>query len=108
MLTDDTKGTVLYQGAYNSATNGSIFHTSGSWYYTDWQVQDLDVSALSGDTFTLTLLGSDCPYGGHAGDVDLDGFGGVIPPSTTPEPGILALLGWGGIFAAKWLRRRFW
>lgn len=107
LLTDDTSHAVLYQVSYNSYDNGSIFHPYGNWFYTDWQVQDLDVSALQGHDFTLTLLGSDCPYGGHAGYVYLDGFGGTIPPPTTPEPGTLALFGSGAIFAANWLRRRF-
>jgi hypothetical protein len=106
-LTDDTTGAVLYAVTYDSYDNGSIFNYYGGWYYTNWQVQDLDVSTLQGDTFSLTLLGSDCPYGGHAGYVYLDGFGGTIPPPTTPEPGTLALLGSGAIFAAGWLRRRF-
>jgi hypothetical protein len=105
MLTDDTKGTMLYLVSYNSYNNGPMFHPYGYWYYTDWQVQKLDVSAMSGDTFTLTLLGSDCPYGGHAGYVYLDGFGNTAPP--IPEPGTLAMIGTGGIFAAGWLRRRF-
>ena len=108
ILNDDTKGTVLYLVSYNSATNGSIFTESTSgWFYTAWQVQQLDVSALQGDDFTLTLLGSDCPYGGHAGYVYLDGFGAAPPPPGVPEPGTLALLGSGAIFAANWLRRRF-
>jgi hypothetical protein len=107
MLTDDTKGTTLYLVSYNSYNNGPMFHPYGYWFYTDWQVQQLDVSSLMGDTFTLTLLGSDCPYGGHAGYVYLDGFGSAPPPPTTPEPGTLALLGTGGVFAANWLRRRF-
>jgi hypothetical protein len=105
-LTDDTTSTVLYLASYNSYDNGSIFHPSGSWFYTDWQVQQLDVSGLQGHDFSLTLLGSDCPYGGHAGYVYLDGFGGTKPPPT-PEPGTLAMLGTGGIFVAGWLRRRF-
>jgi len=107
-LTDDTTSNVLYLVSYNSATNGPLFtRSSWGWYYTAWQVQQLDVTALQGHDFTLTLLGSDCPYGGHAGYVYLDGFGGTPPPPTTPEPGTLALLGSGAIFAANWLRRRF-
>jgi hypothetical protein len=106
-LTDDTKGTTLYLVSYNSYNNGPMFHPYGSWFYTDWQVQSLDVSALGGDTFTLTLLGSDCPYGGHAGYVYLDGFGAAPPPPGTPEPGTLAMIGSGAIVAAGWLRRRF-
>lgn len=106
-LTDDTAQAVLYAVSYNSYNNGPIFHPYGYWFYTDWQVEQLDVSALQGHDFTLTLLGSDCPYGGHAGYVYLDGFGGTPPPQTTPEPGTLALLGSGMIFAANWIRRRF-
>lgn len=106
-LTDDTTQTVLYAVSYNSYDNGAIFHPYGYWFYTDWQVQQLDVNALQGHDFTLTLLGSDCPYGGHAGYVYLDGFGAAPPPQTTPEPGTLALLGSGMIFGANWIRRRF-
>jgi len=106
LLTDDTSHTQLYKVSYNSYNNGLIFHPYGNWFYTDWQVQDLDVSAMLGDTFTLTLLGSDCPYGGHAGYVYLDGFGGT-PPPPTPEPGTLMLLGTSGTVLATWLRRRF-
>ena len=106
-LTDDTTHTALLNLTYNSYDNGAIFNPYGSWFYTDWQIEKLDVSNLQGHDFTLTLLGSDCPYGGHAGYVYLDGFGATIPPPTTPEPGTLALLGSGAIFAANWLRRRF-
>ena len=56
MLTDDTTHKVLYAVTYDSYDNGSIFHPHGNWFYTDWQVQDLDVSPTQGDTFTLTLL----------------------------------------------------
>jgi len=107
-LTDDTTSNVLYLVSYNSADNGPLFtRSSGGWYYTSWQVQQLDVSALQGHDFTLTLLGSDCPYGGHAGYIYLDGFGGTPPPPTVPEPGTLALLGSGIIFVANRLRRYF-
>jgi hypothetical protein len=100
-------GDIFETRSYNSYDNGGIFHPYGSWFYTDWQIEKLNVSNLQGHDFTLTLLGSDCPYGGHAGYVYLDGFGGTLPPPTTPEPGTLALLGSGAIFAANWLRRRF-
>jgi hypothetical protein len=103
LLTDDTTNTVLYNASYSSASAAgtSLFKTTASdWYYTDWQVQNLDVSAFSGDTFTLTLLGSDCPYGGHAGYVYLDGFGGAPPVqdpggSPVPEPSTFVMLGSG-------------
>ncbi len=67
-LTDVTKGTDLYSISYGSASAAgtSLFTKSGTgWYYTPWQLQTLDVSALQGDTFILTLLASDCPYGGN-------------------------------------------
>ena len=83
-LHDNTTNTDLYNVSWNSydASYAGLFHQTSSnyrdgwwseWYYTDWQVKDLDVSAFLGDSFTLTLLGSDCPYGGHAGYVYLDG-----------------------------------
>lgn len=106
-LIDETTRTALRNLSYNSYDNGSIFHPYGWWYYTDWQIEKLDVSGLQGHDFTLTLLGSDCPYGGHSGYVYLDGFGGIPPPPTVPEPGTLAMLGSGAVFVAGGLRRRF-
>jgi hypothetical protein len=105
-LTDNNTNTVLYQVSYNSYDNGPIFHynANNGWYWTDWQVQDLDTSAIKGHDLTLTLLGSDCPYGGHAGYVYLDGFG-KAPPSPTPIPGSLLLLG-SGLLGLSVLRRR--
>jgi hypothetical protein len=101
-LTDDTTHETIYNVAYNSASGSSIFTNSTTgWAYTDWQVQNLDVSSRKGHDFTLSLLASDCPYGGHAGYTYLDGFGAVTPPSggggeKTPEPASMAgLLAFG-------------
>ncbi len=111
-LTDDTKGTSLYDVSYNSAsaagTSLFTYNPFNGWFYTDWQVQSLDVSAFLGDTFTLSLLASDCPYGGHAGYVYLDGFGAAPPPPTsnTPEPASILLLGSGAALLAKRFVRR--
>ncbi len=104
-LTDDTLSKTLYSVAFNSADAqySNLFHQYGNWFYTEWQVQQLDVSKNLGDTFTLTLLASDCPYGGHAGYVYLDGFGSA-PPPRVPEPASLILLGSSG---AAFVLRRF-
>lgn len=98
-LKDVTTGDILYQVAYNSAdaATAHLFTRSTSdWFYTSWQVQNLDVSDRPGHTFTLTLLASDCPYGGHAGYVYLDGFGAITPP-TGPQEGPLTLNGNGDL-----------
>ena len=94
-LKDVTTGEDIYQVAYNSAlaASQSLFtkfndsNTGRQWFYTTWQVQNLDVSARRGHTFTLTLLAADCPYGGHAGYVYLDGFGAITPPTGTGPAG---------------------
>lgn len=109
ILTDNTTSTDLYNVTYNSATapTGLFTQSSTGWFYTDWQVQNLDVSANQGDTFTLTLLGSDCPYGGHAGYVYLDGFGSVAPPpSNAPEPATFSVMGAALLCGSFWLIRR--
>jgi hypothetical protein len=95
-LRDDTLGVNLYSVNYNSASNGPLFtYSSTGWYYTSWQVQDLNVTA--GHDFTLTLLAADCDQGGHAGYVYLDGFGAVIPPAgpdvAVPEPSTYGIIG---------------
>jgi len=109
-LTDDTTGATLYSAYYNSANTpaGLFTQSSSDWFYTSWQVQQLDVSQLSGDTFTLTLLASDCPYGGHAGYVYLDGFGAAPPPPGVPEPAawLLTACGFGGVALYRFRSRR--
>lgn len=108
-LTNDTLGITLYEVQFNSATApaGLFTKSSTDWYYTDWQVQNLDVSKYLGHTFTLTLLGADCPYGGHAGYVYLDGFGSTTPPpgGDVPEPSTYALMA-AGLGSLMYYRRR--
>jgi len=107
---DDTTGNLIYNTSYSSANTPAIFNSVyrygwDQWFYTNWQVETLDVSALSGHDFTLSLLASDCPYGGHAGYVYLDGFAATVVPSgpAVPEPGTIALmvLGMGAILIGK-------
>ncbi len=110
-LKNDTTGNILYDVTYNSAnTPAGLFNSFGSWNWTPWQVQQLDVSAFAGDTFTLSLLASDCPYGGHAGYVYLDGFGAVRPPQdaggAVPEPSTYGLMGAAALLGAVVYRRR--
>lgn len=80
---------------------------SGSqWWFNQWEVQNLDVTARSGHDFNLTVLASDCGWGGHGGYAYVDGFGSTPPPVPTPVPSAVFLLGSAlvGLFG---LRRKF-
>ncbi len=105
-LVDNTTGQTLVSRAYSSAgsigsgASGVTWTQYGWWYSSGWVTEEIDLVALGavGHDFTLTLLASDCPYGGHAGYVYLDGFGAVAPPpGNVPVPGALALLGIGAL-----------
>lgn len=107
-LTDDTTSTVLIDRAYSSAgsigagTTGITWTNYGGVYSAGWVVENIDLTtagaggaSIVGDDFTLTMLASDCPYGGHWGYAYLDGFGAAppTPGGTVPEPASLALVG---------------
>jgi hypothetical protein len=49
--------------------------------YTDWQVQNLDVSSRLGHDVCLIVLAADCTLGGHGGYAYVGGFG-----KTSPRP----------------------
>lgn len=109
-LRDDTTSTNLITRTYNAADDGSgidpRFSLLNNNYYTaDWQIEQLAIDAsLSGHTFTLSVLASDCQPTGHWGYAYLDGFGAINPPvGTVPEPASLALVGLGlaGLAASR-------
>jgi uncharacterized repeat protein (TIGR01451 family)/uncharacterized repeat protein (TIGR02543 family) len=56
--------------------------TDSSTGYTDWQAFDIspgNVSLAIGDTVELEVIASGCAYGGHWGEIYVDGFGAFLP-----------------------------
>lgn len=106
-LHDDTTGLDVVNRGYSSAgaigagTTGTTWTQYGNWYSSGWVVENIDLLAagLVGHNFTLSLLASDCYFGGHGGYAYLDGFGGETPPvgptdpSAVPLPGAVWLFG---------------
>src|SRR3989339_708271 len=64
-------GTTLPTGTWKDGISG--------WKYSDWQVVDLDTSAVKGHDLMLTLLASDCAAGGHGGGSYLYGVWAAPP-----------------------------
>lgn len=99
-LVDNTTGTTLVNKSYSSASAPGTFtyYPSYDAYGSGWQLEHIDLLALGivGDDFTLSMLASDCPYGGHWGYAYLDGFAPtIVPPTAAPEPATMLLLGLG-------------
>ena len=88
-ITDVTKGQVLYNVQFcadNAAAQGvTMYHGPSDWMYTDWNVIQVDTSALQGDTFTVSAAAYDCALGGHGGYAYIDSFQPTLP---TPNPGV--------------------
>lgn len=87
-LKDNTTNKVIFNYNLNSATAPGLFteytdSLGNKWYYSNWMTQYINVSKMEGDTFTLSILANDCPYGGHAGYAYLDGIGAMAPISGT-------------------------
>jgi len=108
-LRNETDGIDIVTRQYNAASGGggvdSRFILYNGFYYTPWQIEQLDTSAYLGDTLTLSLLAADCQPTGHAGYVYLDGFGAAPPPVGTPEPTTMLLLGLGLVGLAGFRKR---
>lgn len=112
-LIDNTTNTVLVDRSYSSAgsigagTSGVTWTQYGWWYSSGWVVENIDLLALGavGHDFTLALLASDCPYGGHAGYAYLDGFGAKPPVQSVAEPSSLLMFGLG-LLGLVGVRRR--
>jgi uncharacterized repeat protein (TIGR01451 family) len=84
-LVNVTRSTVLFH-TYNFADQPGVpWKTdpqNGDLYYTDWQAFDISPGpdALDvGDQVELQVVASGCAYGGHFGEVYVDGIGPVLP-----------------------------
>ena len=77
-VTNNTRGIVLGTVAYNEVSGiaSNLFTNTGGYLSSGWQATSIKVS--KGDSYTITLLASDCALGGHAGWVYFDSFGSTV------------------------------
>jgi hypothetical protein len=110
-LYDNDTSTTLYEVSFDVYNGGSVTTwlkgrvvSGNQWYYSPWQIVDLDTSGVSGDSLTLTVAAYDCGWGGHGGYAYVDGFSYIAPPPV-PVPSTILLLG-SGLLGLIGIRRR--
>ena len=85
-----------HTGASVIGHSGVDSQDPGVWMYSSWQSESVDTSQRIGDTFTLTVLATDCGEGGHAGYAYVDDFG-YSTPEISPVlllTSVLPIVGW--------------
>ena len=132
-IVDQTANSTLYNVAFNSinaASQGVTWNTglrnsgnNSTWMYSDWNIIQIDTSALTGHTLSIYATAYDCALGAHGGYAYVDAFsqseptanpgvttsGGPITASTfdtIPEPSTYALFGIGALALVVAYRRR--
>jgi len=97
ILHDNTTNIDLYNVAFSTIqmqqqypllvgiSNADPNSTDSQWYYTPWMNITLDTSAVTGDSLTLTVIGSACGWGGHGGYAYVDAIDFLTLP---PNPGV--------------------
>jgi PEP-CTERM motif len=132
-ILDQTTSSTLYSVAFNSinaSSQGITWKTglrnsgnSSTWMYSDWNIIQIDTSALTGHTLSIDATAYDCALGGHGGYAYIDAFsqnlpvanpgvstsGGPITAQTfnsIPEPSSYVLFGLGALGLVIAYRRR--
>jgi hypothetical protein len=89
LVTDDTKGTTLYQQFTSAGDGNPNWIINGTIYHMKWQFLDLpfDASTVAvGDSITLKATAAGCNQGGHWGYMYVDAFGSTNPGVVIPSP----------------------
>jgi uncharacterized repeat protein (TIGR01451 family) len=78
-VTDTTNGSTLYDSVNYSAQAGITWHTTGTVFWTDWQVVDLalDPTYLN-HSISLEFTAAGCDQSGHWGHLYVDGVAPTI------------------------------
>ncbi len=94
LLTDDTKGTTLYQQFTSAGDGNPNWIINGDVYHMKWQFLNLPFNSSMvsvGDSLTLEVTAAGCNQGGHWGYVYVDAFGSTNPGVTLPSPTSLSV-----------------